>query len=112
MCGIVGYIGKKNATEVVLNGLQRVEYRGYDSTGIAFIKDNNIKIFKKSGRLSQLLSLVSVEETLKQVEKNNSSNIAIGHTRWATHGIPNDTNAHPHTDNSQNIAIVQNGNIL
>ena len=101
MCGIVGYIGKKNATEVVLNGLQRVEYRGYDSAGVAFFNGSDINISKKSGRLSQLLSIFPSE--------NNFSNIAIGHTRWATHGIPNDTNAHPHTDNSKSIAIVHNG---
>ncbi len=118
MCGIVGYIGKKNATEVVLNGLQRVEYRGYDSTGIAIIKttpsvlrsdtppqEGNIQngvleIYKKNGKLSELLAIVP---------DGTSSNIAIGHTRWATHGVPNDINAHPHTDNSCNIAIVHNG---
>jgi glucosamine--fructose-6-phosphate aminotransferase (isomerizing) len=101
MCGIVGYIGRKNAIEVVLNGLQRVEYRGYDSAGIAFLKDNTLSVYKKSGRLSQLLSIVSPEEYF--------SNIAIGHTRWATHGVPNDINAHPHINNSGNIAIVHNG---
>ena len=101
MCGIVGYIGKKNAIEVILNGLQRVEYRGYDSTGIAFTKNKSIKVYKKSGRLSQLLSVVSTDE--------NFANVAIGHTRWATHGVPNDINAHPHTDNLNNIAIVHNG---
>ncbi|MCL2039534.1 MAG: glutamine--fructose-6-phosphate transaminase (isomerizing) [Bacteroidetes bacterium] len=101
MCGIVGYIGKKNATEVVLNGLQRVEYRGYDSTGIAFIKNKSIQIYKKSGRLTQLLSVVQPDD--------NITNVAIGHTRWATHGIPNDSNAHPHSDNHNNIAVVHNG---
>ena len=106
MCGIVGYIGIRNAAEVVLNGLQRVEYRGYDSTGIAFTKNKSLQVYKKSGRLSQLLSVVD-DEMLKQVRQE--INVAIGHTRWATHGVPNDINAHPHTDNSHNIAIVHNG---
>ena len=115
MCGIVGYIGNKNATEVVMNGLKRVEYRGYDSAGITFISNsknhsnskkhsNNspeLITVKKSGRLTELLKLI---DTNKQY-----SNIAIGHTRWATHGIPNDINAHPHLDNSGNIAIIHNG---
>jgi glucosamine--fructose-6-phosphate aminotransferase (isomerizing) len=102
MCGIVGYIGNKNATEVVLNGLTRVEYRGYDSAGIAFFDDNSkLSIIKKAGRLTELTGIVDINK--------QHSNIAIGHTRWATHGIPNNINAHPHIDNSENIAIVHNG---
>ena len=111
MCGIVGYIGNKNATEVVLNGLKRVEYRGYDSAGITIIPTDNAannnntqnpKLItrKKSGRLKELLKII---------DSKQYSNIGVGHTRWATHGIPNDTNAHPHLDNSGNIAIVHNG---
>ncbi|MDR0926977.1 MAG: glutamine--fructose-6-phosphate transaminase (isomerizing) [Ignavibacteria bacterium] len=101
MCGIVGYIGNKNATEVVMNGLKRVEYRGYDSAGIAMFENNKLNVIKKSGRLEELIGIVDTNL--------HHSNIAIGHTRWATHGLPNDTNAHPHTDNSGNIAIIHNG---
>jgi len=113
MCGIVGYIGNRNATEVVLNGLKRVEYRGYDSAGIVFIKKENsqknansqeninLSVIKKSGRLSELLKIIDTN--------NQYANIAVGHTRWATHGAPNDINAHPILDNSGNIAIVHNG---
>ena len=101
MCGIVGYIGKKDSIPIILKGLKRLEYRGYDSAGIALIEDNNIKSLKKSGRVSELESLID-DSTMK-------GSIGIAHTRWATHGEPNDINAHPHLDQTGNIALVHNG---
>ena len=101
MCGIVGYIGKQKAEPILINGLLRLEYRGYDSAGIATIEDNEIKVLKEKGRVSTLLNL---PET-----KNLSGTIGIGHTRWATHGKPSSINSHPHMDNSKTIAVVHNG---
>jgi glucosamine--fructose-6-phosphate aminotransferase (isomerizing) len=100
MCGIVGYIGHREAYPVVLKGLKRLEYRGYDSAGVALI-DGGLKVYKKKGRVSEL------EEML--IGKDLHGNIGIGHTRWATHGEPSDRNAHPHTSNSGNIAMIHNG---
>jgi len=100
MCGIVGYIGPKNATPILLNGLKRLEYRGYDSAGIALITDD-LRVYKKKGKVSEL------ERFLK--DKNTESNVGIGHTRWATHGEPNDVNAHPHYSQSGQFAIIHNG---
>ena len=101
MCGIVGYIGNKNATDILLEGLSKLEYRGYDSAGIAVIKDGNIQVEKHKGRLSVL------EESLK--DKDMVGNLGIGHTRWATHGEPSDVNSHPHLNNDHSIAVVHNG---
>ncbi len=101
MCGIIGYIGNKNAIDVLMNGLKRVEYRGYDSAGISIIENNKLITIKKSGRLKELYKVIS--------HSNHYSNIGFGHTRWATHGEPNDINAHPHSDNSGKISIVHNG---
>ena len=104
MCGIVGYIGKKDALKVVLGGLKRLEYRGYDSAGVAFFDDvsKSIQIIKRQGRISVLESALS---------RKKSAYIAttIGHTRWATHGSPSDINAHPHFDCRKEIAIAHNG---
>ena len=100
MCGIVGYIGPKNATSIVLTGLRRLEYRGYDSAGIAYIQENNLIINKKSGKVKTL------EQSLPH---SLYSNICIGHTRWATHGPPTDLNAHPHVSMNKNLAIIHNG---
>jgi glucosamine--fructose-6-phosphate aminotransferase (isomerizing) len=100
MCGIVGYIGHRESYPVVLKGLKRLEYRGYDSAGVALI-DGGLKVYKKKGRVSEL------EEML--IGKDLHGNIGIGHTRWATHGEPSDRNAHPHTSNSGNIAMIHNG---
>lgn len=101
MCGIVGYIGDKNAMDILLEGLSKLEYRGYDSAGIAVIKDGNIQVEKHKGRLSVL------EESLK--DKDMVGNLGIGHTRWATHGEPSDVNSHPHLNNDHSIAVVHNG---
>ena len=89
MCGIVGYIGPKEACPILINGLKRLEYRGYDSAGIALIHNNNIQVYKCKGRVQDLEHHMELEDT--------SATIGMGHTRWATHGEPNDANAHPHT---------------
>lgn len=99
MCGIVGYIGNKNATNVLIDGLTRLEYRGYDSAGIALIIDGEIVVERSVGKLNNLKSKIA--------DKNLFSNLGIGHTRWATHGKPSDENAHPHR--SGDIVIVHNG---
>jgi glucosamine--fructose-6-phosphate aminotransferase (isomerizing) len=99
MCGIIGYIGKKDAVSVVLEGLKRLEYRGYDSAGIAFFSDKGIEIRRCTGKIKELASMFESEKPF--------SNTAIGHTRWATHGRPSDENAHPHRSNS--IVLVHNG---
>lgn len=101
MCGIVGYVGSKQAYPIVIEGLKKLEYRGYDSAGIALLDDNQIKLFKKEGRVSDLESLVHGE--------NTNATIGIGHTRWATHGEPSQRNAHPHFSNSKQIAMIHNG---
>lgn len=101
MCGIVGYIGKNDAYPILIKGLKRLEYRGYDSAGVALIANNELKVFKKKGKVAEL------EEFVKS--QNNSGTIGIGHTRWATHGEPNDRNAHPHFSGDQKLAIIHNG---
>ena len=101
MCGIVGYIGKKNAYEIVINGLKRLEYRGYDSSGVA-LYNSKLSVYKTKGK---------VEDLVNKAKKANSldGNIGIGHTRWATHGEPNDVNAHPILSNNKSLVIVHNG---
>jgi glucosamine--fructose-6-phosphate aminotransferase (isomerizing) len=101
MCGIVGYIGKKEALPILIKGIQRLEYRGYDSLGVCLQKDKAIHIAKRKGTVESFKKLPEL--------KNLQGNIGIGHTRWATHGIPSQRNAHPHTDCNQAIAIVHNG---
>ena len=101
MCGIVGYIGKDSGTDIVLQGLEALEYRGYDSAGIALVNEIGSQVFKQVGRVSGL-----VEEVTKQ---NPSANLVIGHTRWATHGTPTMLNAHPQTNNAQTVFVVHNG---
>jgi len=100
MCGIVGYVGHRDAQQVIIKGLKRLEYRGYDSAGIALL-NNGLNVYKKKGKVSEL------EEYLNG--KDLSSTIGIGHTRWATHGEPNDINAHPHYSASKKLAIIHNG---
>ncbi len=104
MCGIVGYVGGKSAVEVILNGLKRLEYRGYDSAGVALAGDD-LYVRKKSGKLSVLEKTLAGEDSSKLLRYRTG----IGHTRWATHGAPSDLNAHPHTDCHERIAIVHNG---
>ena len=102
MCGIVGYIGKRNSLPVLLEGLKRLEYRGYDSAGVAVINnDSDIIFFKKAGKVKELESEFNKDLL--------NGHVGIGHTRWATHGEPNDTNAHPHFDEGKNIFLVHNG---
>ncbi|HSP41165.1 MAG TPA: glutamine--fructose-6-phosphate transaminase (isomerizing) [Gillisia sp.] len=102
MCGIVGYIGKREAYPIVLKGLQRLEYRGYDSAGIAIYDGKNLNLCKTKGKVADLKK--KFEETT-----STKGNLGIGHTRWATHGVPNDVNSHPHFSNSGNLAIIHNG---
>jgi glucosamine--fructose-6-phosphate aminotransferase (isomerizing) len=101
MCGIVGYTGKREAYPILLKGLKRLEYRGYDSSGIALQQDQHLQVYKKKGRVSEL------EELL--LGKGLHSTIGIGHTRWATHGEPSDRNAHPHVSQSGKLAMIHNG---
>ena len=100
MCGIVGYIGEREAYPIIIKGLKRLEYRGYDSSGVALLQDK-IEIYKKKGKVSDLENFVNGQEF--------SAKSGIGHTRWATHGAPNDENAHPHFDGSEKLAVIHNG---
>ena len=102
MCGIVGYIGHRDAYSIILNGLKRLEYRGYDSSGIALYDGENIKLCKTKGKVADLELKVSKEMA-------TIGNLGIGHTRWATHGEPNDVNSHPHYSNSKDLVIIHNG---
>lgn len=101
MCGIVGYIGDKNAIPILIQGLKRLEYRGYDSAGLGFFSDGRLNIVKNKGKVSLL------EEKING--NNHHSHIGIGHTRWATHGIPNETNAHPHFNKEKTLLVIHNG---
>jgi glucosamine--fructose-6-phosphate aminotransferase (isomerizing) len=101
MCGIVGYVGMRNALPILLEGLKRLEYRGYDSAGVALLQDGELQIIKCVGKVSQL------EEATKDLK--STATVGIGHTRWATHGVPNDINAHPHMDCHNHIALIHNG---
>ncbi|MDY5824519.1 MAG: glutamine--fructose-6-phosphate transaminase (isomerizing) [Candidatus Coprenecus sp.] len=102
MCGIVAYLGSKQAAPILIKGLHRLEYRGYDSAGIALINDNNnLSIYKSKGKVSALEALIA--------DKDTSGTVGIAHTRWATHGEPNDVNAHPHFSEHKNLALIHNG---
>src|SRR5580698_10089850 len=104
MCGIVAYVGRKIAQPLLVEGLKRLEYRGYDSAGIAVIDEaGGLHIRRAVGRISVL------ESTLNEVNPLPPAHIGMAHTRWATHGVPNEINAHPHVDNSGHIALVHNG---
>ena len=99
VCGIIGYVGKKRAIPVIIEGLETLEYRGYDSAGLAYLnQQNELKIIKEKGNIIELRKILDF---------NEESNIGIGHTRWATHGIPSKVNSHPH--HVGNITLVHNG---
>src|SRR5476649_105739 len=102
MCGIIGFVGKKSASPILLEGLRRLEYRGYDSAGVALLHEGNILVRKKKGKIEEGLARLLKSEPV-------AGNLGIGHTRWATHGIPSDKNSHPHLDQSGKIAVVHNG---
>ena len=101
MCGIVGYIGKKEAYPILVKGLKRLEYRGYDSAGVALLNEKGIDIYKKQGKVVQMERIIPADHP--------KANLGIGHTRWATHGVPSDENSHPHYSQSKKIAIIHNG---
>ena len=101
MCGIVGYIGKNEALPILVDGLKRLEYRGYDSSGVALCDKNDVLVFKSVGKINNLEKLIA--------GKNIKSNLGIAHTRWATHGEPSKVNAHPHSDCQGDIFLVHNG---
>ena len=101
MCGIVAYLGQQNAYEIIIKGLQRLEYRGYDSAGIALHQNGEINVFKQKGKVNDLQNFIADNDT--------KSSLGIGHTRWATHGLPNDINAHPHQSGNKKISLVHNG---
>ncbi len=100
MCGIVGYVGYEDVKEIILSGLEKLEYRGYDSAGIALINEDGIHIFKDKGRIKDLRNIV---------DNDVNSKLGIGHTRWATHGVPNRINSHPHQSSSKRFTLVHNG---
>ncbi|MCK5519876.1 MAG: class II glutamine amidotransferase, partial [Candidatus Marinimicrobia bacterium] len=101
MCGIVGFTGNKNAVPIILTGLKRLEYRGYDSAGLSILQNNKLTTIKQEGKIKNLENAIN----------NNSleSFLGIGHTRWATHGEPNNANAHPHESNDRSLSLVHNG---
>ncbi|CRV29254.1 glutamine--fructose-6-phosphate transaminase (isomerizing) [Staphylococcus saprophyticus] len=101
MCGIVGYIGQDNAKELLLKGLEKLEYRGYDSAGVAVVNDEGTSVFKAKGRIAELRKVADSEAT--------DGNVGIGHTRWATHGVPNYENSHPHQSTTERFTLVHNG---
>ncbi|MEY2764033.1 MAG: hypothetical protein RLZZ205_457, partial [Bacteroidota bacterium] len=101
MCGIVGYLGDRQAYDILIKGLKRLEYRGYDSAGVAMIDEGNFRLFKCKGKVSDLEDNVGANV--------KTGNVGIGHTRWATHGPPNDVNAHPHLSNDSSLVLIHNG---
>ena len=101
MCGIIGYVGNTNPLPILLDGLKRLEYRGYDSAGVALLADDSLFVYKKVGKVSEL------EKSISPFHLKTTA--GIGHTRWATHGVPSDINAHPHTDCKKEIALIHNG---
>ena len=102
MCGIVGYIGDKDAFPILIKGLRRLEYRGYDSAGVALINSSgNLNVYKSKGKVDDLVAFCA--------DKNTTGTVGIAHTRWATHGEPSSVDAHPHYSQSKNLAIIHNG---
>ncbi|HRT09970.1 MAG TPA: class II glutamine amidotransferase, partial [Candidatus Paceibacterota bacterium] len=102
MCGIVGYVGRRQAAPLLLEGLRRLEYRGYDSAGLAVLENGTLRLHKKQGKIDQGLAPLLHRQPL-------AGSLGIGHTRWATHGPPSDENSHPHLDQTGRIAVVHNG---
>src|ERR1700690_839722 len=102
MCGIIGYVGRKACSSILVEGMRRLEYRGYDSAGLAVLSDGFMHVRKRQGQIEAGLSRLLVEEPVH-------GTLGIGHTRWATHGPPSDVNSHPHLDQSGRIAVVHNG---
>ncbi|MEG1846447.1 MAG: glutamine--fructose-6-phosphate aminotransferase, partial [Oscillospiraceae bacterium] len=102
MCGIIGFIGDQPCADILLKGLSKLEYRGYDSAGIALLENNKIECFKEKGRLSNLCEEIETKSHL-------TATLGIGHTRWATHGKPSKINSHPHLSNNEKFAVVHNG---
>jgi glutamine---fructose-6-phosphate transaminase (isomerizing) len=101
MCGIIGYIGRQQVVPVLLDGLRRLEYRGYDSAGVAVVADGHVDVRRSAGKLSNLEGILARQPLLGEY--------GVGHTRWATHGRPTEENAHPHRDCSGRIVVVHNG---
>lgn len=101
MCGIVGYIGNRPAWDIIIKGLHRLEYRGYDSSGVALLQDHELKIYKRAGKVSDLEAYAAAHDL--------SGSLGMGHTRWATHGVPSDRNSHPHTSSDGRLTIIHNG---
>src|SRR5947207_1387477 len=101
MCGILGYVGDLNAKDVLVNGLRKLEYRGYDSAGVAVLTRKGFEVCRAVGKLGELESMLQ--------QKPLSGHLGVGHTRWATHGAPTERNAHPHSDSSGRIIVVHNG---
>ncbi|MEK7386957.1 MAG: class II glutamine amidotransferase, partial [candidate division NC10 bacterium] len=101
MCGIVGYVGEKNAVAIIVEGLKRLEYRGYDSAGLAVLQEGKLEVRRAAGRIKTLEGILR--------ERPVQGALGIGHTRWATHGRPSDENAHPHTDCGGTLVVVHNG---
>src|SRR5262249_5204819 len=102
MCGIIGYVGSKTATPILIEGLRRLEYRGYDSSGLAVLDSGGLLVRKKKGKIDEGLAPLVQQHPAE-------GHLGIGHTRWATHGPPSDENSHPHLDQSGTIAVVHNG---
>lgn len=111
MCGIVGYVGSQEALPIVIHGLKKLEYRGYDSAGVTFLEDGKIKLIKKKGRIVNLVEALEESGYSTQKDENHKDNIhlGMGHTRWATHGAPSDENSHPHVSGHGHICVVHNG---
>ena len=105
MCGIVGYIGQRQATPILVHGLQALEYRGYDSAGVAVVTDASGIVIKRVGRVKSLEAALADDSS----DVTTGANLGVGHTRWATHGAPTINNAHPHTNTARTIFIVHNG---
>ena len=101
MCGIIGFVGETDAPRIIIDGLKKLEYRGYDSAGLAVLNNNKLQLAKAKGRVADLEA--------KVLDKKLTGRLGIGHTRWATHGQPSEANSHPHTNQAQTIAVVHNG---